>query len=76
MAAGLLPVGRVIMGTNPTYTVQSLSSNLSVSASFMPVDKFTYQAEYGVLKDAVLETKNAGFTGEVMSIFRRLTDHV
>lgn len=51
-------------GTNPTYTVQSLSSNLSVSASFMPVDKFTYQAEYGVLKDAVLETKNAGFTGE------------
>ncbi len=51
-------------GTNATYTISSLSSNVSVSASFMPIDKFVYQAEYGVLKDAVLETKNAGFTGD------------
>ncbi len=51
-------------GTNATYTIASLSNNVSVSASFMPLDKYIYQAENGVLKDAVLETKNAGFSGD------------
>ncbi len=51
-------------GANTTYTIASLSNNVSVSASFMPLDKYTYQAENGVLKDAVLETKNAGFSGD------------
>ncbi|NLG18689.1 MAG: T9SS type A sorting domain-containing protein [Fibrobacter sp.] len=51
-------------GTNATYSIASLSSDVSVSASFMPIDKFTYQAENGVFKDAVVETKNAGFTGD------------
>ncbi len=51
-------------GTNVTFSIPSLSGNVSVSAAFLPVDKFTYQAENGVMQDAVLETKNAGFTGE------------
>ncbi len=51
-------------GTNATYSISSLNSNISVSAAFMPVDKFIYQAESGVLKDAVEETKNAGYTGD------------
>ena len=51
-------------GTDATYSIPSLNSDVSVSASFMPVDKFNYQAENGVLNDAVVETKNAGFTGD------------
>jgi PelA/Pel-15E family pectate lyase len=51
-------------GTDATYTVSSLNRNLSVSASFIPIDRFVYQAENGVLNEAVFETKNAGFTGD------------
>ncbi len=51
-------------GTGATWTVSSLSSSISVAASFLPVDKLVYQVENGALKEAVLETKNAGFTGE------------
>ncbi len=51
-------------GTNATWSISSLSSNVSVAASFLPIDKVVYQAENGVLKEAVLETKNAGYTGE------------
>lgn len=50
-------------GTDATYTITSLNRNISVSASFIPLDRFVYQAENGVLNEAVLETKNAGFTG-------------
>ncbi|NLP03104.1 MAG: pectate lyase [Fibrobacter sp.] len=51
-------------GTDATYTVSSLNRNISVSASFIPIDRFVYQAENGVLNEAVFETKNAGFTGD------------
>ncbi|NLG18688.1 MAG: pseudouridine synthase [Fibrobacter sp.] len=51
-------------GTNASYNISSLNRNISVTASFMPLDKLVYQAEVGVLQEAVLEAKNAGFTGE------------
>ncbi len=51
-------------GTENSLTIPSLSSDISVLASFAPLDKFVYEAEYGILKDALKETKNAGFTGE------------
>ncbi len=51
-------------GTVAAWTISSLNSNISVSASFLPTDKFVYQAENGILKEAVTETKNTGFTGE------------
>jgi uncharacterized repeat protein (TIGR02543 family) len=51
-------------GTDATWTITSLSQDISIKASFVPADKFTYQAETGTLNDAVLESKNTGFTGE------------
>ncbi len=51
-------------GTGATWTIPSLSNNISVAATFLPVDESVYQAENGALKEAVVETKNAGFTGD------------
>lgn len=50
-------------GTDAAYVISSLNKNNSVTASFLPLDKFVYQAEDGILNEAILETKNAGFTG-------------
>jgi len=44
-------------------SIASLASNVNVQANFVPTDKFTYQAETGSLKNAVTETKNAGYAG-------------
>ncbi len=51
-------------GTGASWAISSLSNNISASASFLPIDKLVYQAENGTLKEAVLETKNTGFTGD------------
>ena len=44
-------------GTDATYTITSLNRNISVSASFIPLDRFVYQAENGVLNEAVLRQR-------------------
>lgn len=51
-------------GENASYTIPSLSGNISISALFEPVDKLVYQAENGILEEAVVESSNAGFTGD------------
>lgn len=51
-------------GTDATWTISSLSSDISLSASFAPVDKSNYEAEAGVLTEAVTETKNTGYSGD------------
>ncbi len=51
-------------GTDAAYSIASLENDISIAASFVPIDKFVYQAEYGALKEAVSETKNGGFSGE------------
>ena len=52
-------------GTELTWKINSLTAPVSLQAAFMPTDKMVYQAETGVLiKDAILETKNTGFTGD------------
>jgi hypothetical protein len=48
-------------GTDAAYVISSLNKNNSVTASFLPLDKFVYQAEDGILNEAILETKNADF---------------
>ncbi len=63
-------------GTNATWAIPSLSSNISVSASFLPVDKLVYQAENGILTEAVVETKNIGFTGEAYINFNATASSV
>lgn len=35
-------------GTDAAYVISSLNKNLSVTASFLPLDKFVYQAEDGI----------------------------
>ncbi|NLW31328.1 MAG: hypothetical protein GXY77_07725 [Fibrobacter sp.] len=51
-------------GKDSSFTVSPLISDITVNAAFMPVDLFTYEAEYAMLNKSVKETKNAGFSGE------------
>ena len=52
-------------GTELTWKINSLNGAVTLQAAFMPSDKETYQAETGTLiKEAIVETKNAGFTGD------------
>src|SRR5574344_42849 len=50
-------------GTSNTWTT-TISANISVGAKFTPTDKFTYQAESGILTNAATETRNEGFKGD------------
>lgn len=51
-------------GTDAVYNIESLDRNVSVKASFMPQDKYNYEAEDGTLNEAVTGNRNAGFSGE------------
>lgn len=47
--------------TNPNQV--AMDANRTISAAFLPADKFSYQAEIGILQDAIPESKNTGFSG-------------
>lgn len=52
-------------GTETTWNISELKGPISVGASFIPLDKETYQVETGTLNQgAILETKNTGFSGD------------
>jgi len=50
-------------GTDTSYTIDQLNSDVTLSAAFIPVDPTLYEAEDGVMTDAVLEKVNEGFSG-------------
>ncbi|NLW32063.1 MAG: hypothetical protein GXY77_11475 [Fibrobacter sp.] len=50
-------------GTDSFCTISSLNNDLTVTATFVPLDLFIYEAEYAVLNNSVQENKNAGFSG-------------
>lgn len=41
----------------------TVTKNITLSASFTPIDKLNYEAESGTLTNAVFESTNAGFSG-------------
>lgn len=51
-------------GTDSVFTIASLDADITLSAQFVPVDLFTYEAEYGTIDGADTENKNSGFSGE------------
>lgn len=60
-----------ISGTaNPSPVV--MDANKTITVYFLPVDPLNYQAEFGILSDAVQESKNAGFTGEGYANFNNV----
>lgn len=44
-------------GTDSFCTISSLNNDLTVTATFVPLDLFIYEAEYAVLNNSVQETK-------------------
>jgi hypothetical protein len=50
-------------GTGTSFVSTPMNGDFSITASFLPLDIFTYQAESSVLQDAILETKNTGYSG-------------
>lgn len=62
-----------ITGADNHYSISSLNSDISATASFIPVDKFIYEAEKGAINEAVLESKNTGFSGDGYVNFSNIT---
>ena len=50
-------------GTDSTLVISSLDKNYSLIARFMPVNINVYEAEYAVMKSAIAESTNTGFSG-------------
>lgn len=50
-------------GTDVVYTIDSLNSDVTLNASFMPVDEDLYEAEYAVMVNSIAESVNTGYSG-------------
>ncbi len=60
-------------GSDSVFTIASLDADITLSAQFLPVDMFTYEAEYGTIDGADTENKNGGFSGEGYVNFTTVT---
>lgn len=65
----------VYNGNDSIYVIDSLDSDKSLTASFMPVDinNKVYEAEYGVMVNSVAESTNSGFSGTGYANFNNET---
>ena len=49
--------------TDTTYAIPSLSSDVNLMASFMPINQYSYEAEYSQMYKTVSENTNTGYSG-------------
>ena len=50
-------------GTDSVYTISSLNSDVTLNASFIPVNPYLYEAEYAQLHDVTVISSSPGYSG-------------
>ena len=50
-------------GTDSVYTISSLDSDVTLNASFVPVNPYLYEAEYAQMHDVVVVSSSPGYSG-------------